>query len=59
MPPNKAQALWAMSYTLIVKRGDGCSLSNPFRFEVDHLVHSEYPNGPTYRTVAPHRELAY
>ncbi|WP_173497211.1 Vps62-related protein [Shewanella sp. ISTPL2] len=59
VPPYKAQALWAMSYKLMVKRGDGSSLPNPLSFEVDYFVHSEYPNGPTYRTVAPRRELAY
>ncbi|CAM4394107.1 Vps62-related protein [Pseudoalteromonas ostreae] len=47
VPPNKAQAVWAISYSLVVKRDDNSTVSNALSFEVDYFIHSEFPDGKT------------
>ena len=44
VPPNKAMALWATGYSLMVRRSDNSFLPHQMAFEVDYFVHDEYPN---------------
>lgn len=42
--PDKAAALWAISYCLYIVRGDNTYLQSHLSFDVDSFVHDEYPN---------------
>lgn len=59
VPPNKAVAMWATSYTLRARRGDSSYLPAVLVFQTDFFVHAEYPDGETIIEHPPRREILY
>ncbi|WP_028973192.1 Vps62-related protein [Spirochaeta cellobiosiphila] len=43
-PPQKSAAIWALSYSLQIVRGNGTYLANQLSFDVSSFVHDEFPD---------------